>query len=303
MLYPLIGISVIIAYVLYVSKKSNTGEDFSLKQILLNVRNSYYRFWTSSFIGQGILLGVSTFLKNKDRLDIKSEIKIINLVLGLAALICLVLSKSVIGMLIGIGLTCSLLYFKGVRLRQSEHKKVIRQLPDTFREMGMMLASGKTLMQACSYVAEHAEGVVAQSFGACAISMQLGENREQALKTLTSTLNVESLKLVTCSIEVSQLTGAPLQDLLYKAAILLEDQEQISEYINVKTAQTQASVKVVVLLPIIIVVGLAFLSPEFREGLMSKTGLISLVIAALLDATAITIIRKLMRDVELDVIS
>lgn len=304
MIYSFIGVIVVFICVFYLTHDHNTNDLRSFREIWIAARNRYMRFWISNPKAELILLGFNSLYKSTHKhIDLVKSVKLLHITIGLAALICAVVMRNITYSLVVLPITISFFYIKGVKVSQKSREDLIKQLPDVFRSIGMMLASGKTLMQACSYVAEHTDGLISQAFGSCAMSMQLGVGREDALKSLAKTLNNDCMQLVICAIEVSQLTGAPLQDLLYKAALLLEDQQKVADYIQVKTAQAQTSVKVVVLLPAIIVCSLAFLSPEFREGLVTKTGAISLILAAVLDMLAILIIRKLMRSVERDVIS
>ncbi len=304
MLYPLIACFAVAGCVYLLTRGKGEWVTLSYREMFQRLSNWYMRLWLSSKVTQYVLLGFETFRsKSRDEDYVRRDIKLAHLISGLFGALGCVVTRTVIGFLIGGFTSLLILYIRGKKLQHKGREQLIKQLPDTFRTMGMMLASGKTLMQSCSYIAEHSDGLISHAFGACAISMQLGEGREEALKTLASTLDIECMKLITCSIEVSQLTGAPLQDLLYKAAVLLEDQQKITEFIRVKTSQAQASVKIVVFLPVVIVCGLVAISPEFREGLMTSTGIASLLLAGILDAVAIYLIRRLMRGVERDVIS
>ncbi len=304
MMYPIIAISTLVICVMLCTQHESDWDSLSFKEICLKAFNSYLRFWVSNRFCQYALLGVGSFFKKENvEDDLRTNMKRIHLLMGLFGFASLLIFRSFGSFLLGFLTPVMISYIQGKKLQNNEREKLIKELPDTFRTMGMMLASGKTLMQSCSYIADHSDGVISRAFGACAISMQLGESREVALRSLATSLDIECMKLITCSIEVSQLTGAPLQDLLYKAALLLEDQQKITEFIRVKTSQAQASVKVVVFLPVIIVFALALLSPEFREGLMTQAGIVSLLVAGLLDIVAIVLIRRLMRGVERDVVS
>ena len=292
----------IFGYVLYLLSDKNMYSDVSIKEMILAARNAYVRFCLTNKITQLIELGILSLFNKIPSKKSLSQLGRNHLILCVFGLAGLVIVHGFAGFVLGILVACTIFYLRGIKTKRNEERNLIKQLPDTFRTMGMMLASGKTLMQACSYIAEHSTGVISQAFGSCAMGMQLGESRESALKTLASVLDIECVKLVICAIEVSQITGAPLQDLLYKAAFLLEDQQKLQEYIQVKTAQAQASIKVVVFLPIVIVGTLAFISPEFREGMAGKVGMLSILLASLLDAIAIVLIKRLMRGVEQDVI-
>ncbi len=302
MMYPIFGISTIMLWVLLVTA-GDSGVDSSFSEDLHGLFQRYKKWcFTSSFMN--VVKSGSPHLITGNKSEHQSRFLLrLHLSFVFLGFIGAVITRSLLGFVVAVVFGILVLWMRGKQKQRTESQVIIQQLPDVFRTMGMMLASGKTLMQACAYISEQADGKIAEVFGSCAISMQLGEGRENALHTLTTSLNIPYMKLVTCSIEVSQLTGAPLQDLLYKTAELLEEQQKTSEYIRVKTSQAQASVKIVIFLPIVIITGLLFMSPEFRSGLTTVGGIAALGFAAFLDALAVIVIRHLMRGVERDVIS
>ena len=55
--------------------------------------------------------------------------------------------------------------------------------------------------------------------------------------------------------------------------------------------------RIVCLMPVAMVVLLSLISPEFRSGVTSATGIACVLVAAALDLVAILIVRRLMRGV------
>ena len=73
----------------------------------------------------------------------------------------------------------------------------------------------------------------------------------------------------------------------------MEQQGELRRELSAKTAQVRLSVQVVCTLPVAIVSLLAFISPDFRAGMATEAGTLSLLLAGALDAVAILIIRRL----------
>ena len=88
-----------------------------------------------------------------------------------------------------------------------------------------------------------------------------------------------------------------MRDLLMRSARLVERQEEFERLLAVKTAQVRLSVRIVCTLPALMVGLLSAISPDFRAGLLTPVGMGCLVLAVVLDALALAIIRHLVRGV------
>ena len=304
MLYASIAIVLSALSVLIATSSSESIENMTIKGYLSLLRSRYVAWCSENkyflFMIEGMKRPIQYLSSKASAL---ATIYVATLIPMMSGIALGLIFKSYYGFIFGLFGSVAFFVLKGKAILSQERKALVNQIPDVFRTMAMMLASGKTLMQTCAYIARETRGKISDAFSSCAMSLQLGESRDVALSNLCKSLDLPCMKLVACSLEISQLTGAPLQDLLLKVALLVEEEENTIDYIQVKTAQAQASVKVVVLLPILIVSTLALISQDFRNGLMSAVGISSIFMAAFLDFTAVLIIRKQMQGVESDVIS
>ncbi|MDO5044952.1 MAG: type II secretion protein F, partial [Coriobacteriia bacterium] len=89
-------------------------------------------------------------------------------------------------------------------------------------------------------------------------------------------------------------TGSSLQRLFGKAAQTIENSGKFERELVVKTSQAKLSAKIVGFLPLILLVLIAFISTDFREGLSHPVGLISVGIGLFLDALGLLLIKSIL---------
>lgn len=175
--------------------------------------------------------------------------------------------------------------------------ELARQVPSMFRSLAVALGAGRTLSQAVSYVGARGQGALSREFGRAALRISCGASASEALGELARRTKAPGVDLMVCALQVSARTGAPLQGLFMRSARLAERRFELERELMSKTAQVRLSARVVGVLPALLVALLALLSPDFREGLGTPVGMGSVCVAAVLDATALLVIRRLMKGV------
>lgn len=216
---------------------------------------------------------------------------------GAACLGCALLSRSLPGALVPIGVAVI-----GVPLwdssRQRLHaRRMAEEMPEVLRALALALASGETLAQAIDYVGTHGRGPAAEAFSRVAMRLRCGESTREALEALSDDLDVPRVDLLVTALLISQRTGSPLRGLLETTAKLAERQSEMERLLSVKTAQVRLSVRVVCLLPVVLIGTLSLISPDFQRGLATPAGIVSVLIALAMDGLALAIVRRLMKEV------
>lgn len=183
------------------------------------------------------------------------------------------------------------------RARTARSRELTQEMPAIFRTLSVALGSGQTLAQAVEYVGTHERGPAAEAFGRLSLRLRCGLGTEEALALLAGELEAPGVELLATALVVSHRTGSPLMDLLTRSARLVERQGEFQRLLAVKTAQVRLSVRIVCALPAVLVLLLALISPDFQRGLLTPAGLLSVLVAMVMDAVALLIIRRLMRGV------
>ena len=175
--------------------------------------------------------------------------------------------------------------------------EIASEMPSVYRTLSLAMGSGQTLAQAVEYVGAHERGPAAAVFSRMSLRLRCGVGTEEAVSGLSRELGVAGADLLATALVVSHRTGSPLKDLLMRSARLAERQGEFERLLRVKTAQVRLSVRIVCLLPAVMVGVLTLISPDFQQGLLTPSGIACLAMAALLDALALLIIRRLVAGV------
>ena len=217
---------------------------------------------------------------------------------GIAASILFgILFESVIGVLCGLFSLFLVPYFLYEHAKHQSALEIAHMMPSIFRTIAVALGSGLTLSQSIEYVSKHTEGVVSESFCIADMQIKCGFPIEEAIEDLAERLDAPGVNLLASALVISHRTGSPLKNLLQKTAELVELQEKNQRLIATKTAQVRLSARIVCLLPVVLLIILSLVSPDFQKGLFTPSGVICTVIAMVMDCIALLIIRSIMRGV------
>lgn len=215
------------------------------------------------------------------------------LVAGGAVPLGMLLSRSVLGGLILPLALLAVLAGMAQRFRRERREATEQEIPEVFRTLALGLEAGQTLRQAMNYVGVTHTGPVGRSFAEATLRMQAGASVDEALRSVEREAEGLGMALMVSALEIAQRTGSPLKELFASSASYVEQQGELRRELSAKTAQVRLSVQVVCTLPVAIVTFLAFISPDFRTGMQTQAGTLSLLLAAALDTAAILIIRRL----------
>ena len=217
---------------------------------------------------------------------------------GIAASILFgILFESVIGVLCGLFSLFLVPYFLYEHAKHQSALEIAHMMPSIFRTIAVALGSGLTLSQSIEYVSKHTEGVVSESFCIADMQIKCGFPIEEAIEDLAERLDAPGVNLLASALVISHRTGSPLKNLLQKTAELVELQEKNQRLMATKTAQVRLSARIVCLLPVVLLIILSLVSPDFQKGLFTPSGVICIVIAMVMDCIALLIIRSIMRGV------
>lgn len=210
------------------------------------------------------------------------------------ALLGFVVALSPWGLLVGAVAPTAVYASRAARRARETARRVEAAMPEAFQALAISLGSGHSLAQALRFVGAHAEEPLRSAFLEASLEITCGVPAHEALQELLRRLPAPGLGLVTTALAVSQRTGAPLRDLLGRAAGMVGERIELARRLEVKTAQARLSARLVTAMPVVLMGALALLSPDFRTGIASVAGALSVVVALALDAVAWLIIRKIM---------
>ncbi len=194
-------------------------------------------------------------------------------------------------------LPVALLCVSGSRRARARARLLETAMPEAFGSLAISLGSGYSLSQAMRFVGARAQEPVRGEFMRVSFAIDCGVPAPRALDAMLERLCAPGLELVVLALKVSKRTGAPLGELLSEAALLCRQRLELRRMLDVKTSQARMSARLVAVMPVAMVFLLTLLSQDFRHGLATQTGMVSVAVALALNALAWSIIRKIM-DVE-----
>ena len=180
------------------------------------------------------------------------------------------------------------------RLRERARKLEVA-MPEAFGSLAISLASGYSLPQAMRFVGARSAESIRTEFMRVSFAVDCGVPATEALDAMLERLNAPGLELVVLALKVSKRTGAPLGELLREAAQLCHERLELKRMLDVKTSQARMSARLVAGMPAAMIVFLTLLSTDFRAGLATTVGALSIVVALALNVGAWMVIRKIMR--------
>lgn len=227
----------------------------------------------------------------------EAAIAMLALAAGACALAGAVVSGSLVGVPVALGASVAAAPLWSAARARRRDTELARQVPDVYRSLSRALAAGRTLSQAIAYVGSSGEGPLCREFSRASLMVSCGTPAAEALDELCRRTDAPGVRLMVDALVVSSRTGAPLQGLFARSARLVERRFELERELAAKTAQVRLSARIVSALPAGMVAVLTLVSPDFREGLATPSGALCVAVAAMLDALALALIRRLMRGV------
>lgn len=212
----------------------------------------------------------------------------------LSCILLALLSGSALTVVVVFGLILAGMQARVLSQKRRIERELAQEMPGVLRTMATALESGHTLVQAIEYVGLHEKGHAAEPFVRASLRLRCGMSVDDALEDLRGELRAPGVDLMVTALSISQRTGSPLRSLLQRSAVLVEQQEEFERLLAVRTAQVRLSVRVVCGLPVLMVVLLVLISPDFQQGILSGPGMVSLLLAAAMDGVALLLIRRIM---------
>ncbi|MEE0664442.1 MAG: type II secretion system F family protein [Collinsella bouchesdurhonensis] len=215
------------------------------------------------------------------------------LVVFAAGVLGLLLAWSPWGVLFAIVPPVVLCLVRSRRLRDRARRLEVA-MPEAFGSLAISLASGYSLPQAMRFVGARSAEPIRTEFMRVSFAVNCGVPATEALDAMLERLDAPGLELVVLALKVSKRTGAPLGELLREAAQLCHERLELKRMLDVKTSQARMSARLVAGMPAAMVAFLTLLSTDFRAGLATTVGAMSIAVALTLNAGAWVAIRKIM---------
>jgi tight adherence protein B len=159
------------------------------------------------------------------------------------------------------------------------------------------LRAGYSTLQAMEAVSRELPKPISEEFHRVVQEMQLGISMEEALNHLLRRINSDDLDLVITAINVQREVGGNLAEILDVISYTIRERVRLKGQIAALTAQGRATAWVIAALPIILVILLFVLNPDYMTILFEPEtrgcGIPLMVLAGLMIVSGFIAVQKI----------
>jgi tight adherence protein B len=155
-----------------------------------------------------------------------------------------------------------------------------RQLVDGLELSARALRAGHPLLGAFHLISEEIPAPVGRIFSEICQHQAMGGSLDDALRRAAALTKNADMKLFSASLAINIRTGGNLADVVYGLAHVIRERMRLNRRFRVLIAQTQISKRILLGLPVMLLLILAWLAPEYVAKLFTGGGLFLLGTAA-----------------------
>jgi tight adherence protein B len=173
-------------------------------------------------------------------------------------------------------------------------RKFERQLPDALELIARALKAGHAFSSGMQLAADEFDDPIGTEFQTTLDEINFGVSVSDALKHLSARVGCPDLKYFIVSVIIQRETGGNLAEITENIARLIRERFKLRGRIRVLAAEGKLSAIILVALPVLVVLGLRFMNPEYLVPLAEDPlGRAMAAIAVLLVGLGILVMRKM----------
>jgi tight adherence protein B len=178
--------------------------------------------------------------------------------------------------------------------RKKRAELFTKQLGEALTVMGNSIKGGFSFLQSMESVSKEMQPPISTEFAKVLREIHFGVSQEEALKHMVERTQSKDLELLVSAVITSSQVGSNLTEILDTIAVTIRERIKIRQEINSLTAQGRISGLVIGALPIVLVLAIMVLNPEYYEGFFSSSiGKLLVVVSILMEATGFILIKKI----------
>ncbi len=214
--------------------------------------------------------------------------------LAAAALLLALTSRWIyapVGLLIAAGVAVAL-----PRRRIAKRKKAFEeQLPDAISLIAGSLQAGHTFLRAIQMMCEESEAPLSEEFARVVQETRLGDSTVNALDRMAKRMEVRDLEWIVQAIRIQQSVGGKLADLLYTLGDYIRSRDEIRREVRTLTAEGRVSAWMLGGLPVVVLLAIQVVNPEYMDPMYRGWGIAWLVGTACSVVLGVGIILKMVK--------
>ncbi len=202
------------------------------------------------------------------------------------------LLATLLGLVIGLLAPFAYLSFKEGRRKAA----FAQALPDTLQLLAGSLAAGYSLPQGVDTVVRESTGPMGAELNRALVEARLGVPIEDALETVATRMGSVDFAWVVMAIRIQREVGGNLAEVLTQVAATMRERERLRRQVEVLSAEGRLSAVVLGGLPVVFIVYLVLVRPEYI-GLLVTTplGILMIIMGVTLLAVGTLWLRKVVK--------
>ena len=180
------------------------------------------------------------------------------------------------------------------RSKQKRQQLFNKQLGEALSIMSNCMKSGYSFQQAMNSIAREMQQPISGEFGRVVREINYGTSLEQALNNLVSRVDNKDLELLVSAVLTSTQVGANLSEILDTIGETVNDRIAIREEVRVASSQGRFSGILIGLLPVVVILFLMLLSPDYFTGFVDHpVGRILLIVSGIMEGIGFLVISRI----------
>lgn len=180
------------------------------------------------------------------------------------------------------------------RARKQRAELFNKQLSEALIVIGNSIKGGFTFFQAMEGVADDMQPPISTEFSKVLRELHFGVPQEEALRHMVERTQSDDLELLVSAVVTSSQVGSNLSDILDTISETIRDRIKIKQDINTMTAQGRISGMIIGALPVILLISIMIINPEYYDGFFETfIGKVLLAISVVMELIGFMVIKKI----------
>ncbi|WP_350343106.1 type II secretion system F family protein [Proteinivorax tanatarense] len=179
-------------------------------------------------------------------------------------------------------------------LKKKRMEKFNQQLGEALMVISNSLRAGFTFEQALSSISKDLPDPIGTEFKKIVREVELGEELEKSMENVAKRMESKDMELMTTAVAIQRQVGGNLSNILDNIGETIKDRIIIKRNIKALTAQGEISGKIIALLPVVLLVMISMVNPEYMAPMFNTTyGHVLLGLSIVLEVLGYITIKKL----------
>ncbi len=181
--------------------------------------------------------------------------------------------------------------------REAKYAHALKKaMPEAVRLLCIALDAGSSLVNALEYAARNCDEPLATELSRVVWDLQAGQGFDEAMRRLRARTGGTEFSYLAVAMEIQHQSGGSLKEVLQSVSSMLQQDMELKQELDTKTAQARLSARVVACMPVALLLVLSLLTQGYLAAFFtSPLGLLLFFSACALEALGVVLVRRGLR--------